>query len=57
MSVVFKSDLGSSEYVRHKQLSMKMQNFTAANLTERQQNVEWTFSLMTIKWLDKTSSF
>ena len=40
MSVVFKSDLGSSENVRHKQLSMKMQNFTAANLTERQQNVE-----------------
>ena len=33
MSVVFKSDLGSSEYVRHKQLSMKMKNFTAALLT------------------------
>ena len=33
MSVVLKSDLGSSEYVGHKQLSMKTQNFTAANLT------------------------
>ena len=33
MSVVFKSDLGSAEYVRHKQLSMKMKNFTATNLT------------------------
>ena len=40
MSVVFKSDLGSSEHAQHKQMLMKMQNFTAANLTERQQNVE-----------------
>ena len=46
MSVVFKSDLGSSDYVRRKQLSIKIQNFAAANLIERQRNVKWTFSLI-----------
>ena len=46
MSVLFKSDLWSSDYVQRKQLSIKIQNFTAANLTERQRNMKWTFSLI-----------
>ena len=40
MSVLFKSDLLSSDYVQRKQLSIKIQNFTAANLTERQRNMK-----------------
>ena len=46
MSVLFKADLWSSDYVQRKQLSIKIRNFTAANLTERQRNMKWTFSLI-----------